>query len=376
MAGSWQAIDWNGLPVRAWVPEPTDRLLDAVTSRAQRRAARASEALQRQSDELPVGWEPLARLLLRTEGVASSQIEEVRAPLPDVAAAELDPHLASQAAGWVADNLNAVTQAIERVRPPLTLAVLHRWHRTLMRSADYLPAATVGAFRRQLGWIAGASPRIAAHVATPPDLVPAAMRDLLGFINRQDIEPTVQAAIAHAQFELIHPYADGNGRLGRILVSWVLVRRLGLRVPPPISVLLARDRPSYVGSLTGFREIGPTHWVEYFADTADEAARATGDLLESVGAVLADWEEQVSDLRSMAAGRQVVRLLAAHPVVSAEVAAAEVGVSTRAARTALDQLHDRGILAPYRPERRRRGRPSNLWVATRLLDVLATWGVA
>jgi Fic family protein len=374
--GTWTDIDWNGSRVRAWVPAPAAELLESVTGRTEQKARRASAALQTRTRELPIGWEPLARLLLRTEGVASSQIEDVRAPLPEIAAAELDPDFAGATAGWVVDNLNVVLQAVASTGSPLTVRALHDWHRALMRGADYLPAGSIGGFRQQVGWVGGATPRVAAHVATPPRLVPAAMRDLLAFVNRRDVEPTIQAALAHAQFELIHPYADGNGRLGRVLVSWLMVRRMGLRVPPPISVLLARDRSSYVGSLTGFRQIGPAHWVRYFTDIVTEAARTTGELLDGVEAVLGEWEQSLGDLRPMAAARDVVRLLAAHPVLSADLAAAELGVSTRTARTALDELHRRGIVQPYEPQRRRRGRPTHLWVAGRLVELVGRWGSA
>ena len=132
------------------------------------------------------------------------------------------------------------------------------------------------------------------------------MDDLVQFVNRDDVEPTVQAGLAHAQFELIHPYADGNGRLGRVLISWILARGLRLRVPPPVSVLLARDRTSYVSSLTGFREIGPGHWVQYFAEVVSEAARATDGLLTDVRLSWRPGRTRLADLRPMAAARRSV----------------------------------------------------------------------
>jgi Fic family protein len=345
-----------------------------VTAPAHRRAAAASAALRQCAGDLSIGWEPLARLLLRSEGVASSQIEEVRAPLPDIAAAELDPALASPSAGWVVANLDTVLLALTSTRSPLTAEALHTWHRTLMRSGGDLDERDIGGFRDRVGWVGGATPRVAAHVGSPPERIAAAMDDLLRFVNRDDVEPTVQAALVHAQFELIHPYADGNGRLGRVLISWILARGLELRVPPPVSVLLARDRSSYVSGLTGFREIGPRHWVRYFAEVVDEAARATEGLLADVRTVLAGWEESLTDLRPMATARNAIRLLADHPVVSAELLANALAVSQRSARTALAELHERGIVEPYQAQRQRRGRPTQLWVATRLVDLVAGWG--
>jgi len=84
----------------------------------------------------------------------------------------------------------------------------------------------------------------------------------------------------------------------------------------------------------------------------------------------------VEDLRPTATARDTIRLLAAHPVIAAEVVAGRLDVSARTARTALEELHGRGIVAPYEPPRRGRGRPTHLWVATRLLDAIAIWGSA
>ncbi|MGN6474197.1 MAG: Fic family protein [Mycobacteriales bacterium] len=373
---AWTGVEWHGHPVQAWVPDRAADFLDRLTQKTRRRAEEATASVGRAGSEIPAGWEPLARLLLRTEGVASSQIEEVRAPLPDIVTAEIDPDLASREAGWVLDNLHAVMAAIDAAQLPLTLETLHGWHAALMRSSAHLAPRHVAAFRDEVGWVGGASPRVAAHVGAPPGLIGNSMKDLLRFVNRSDIEPTVQAGIAHAQFELIHPYADGNGRIGRVLDTWLLTRRLRLSAPPPVSVALARDRMSYVAGLAGFRELGPDRWVRYFADVVETAATETDALLRAVHTQIEQWEAELSDLRVESAARRALKVLVAHPVVSAELLGAELAVTSRSARTALHTLHERGVVTPYQPVRQRVGRPTQLWLTSAFVDLITSWGVA
>src|SRR5271155_3109764 len=221
-------IEWNGRGVVAWVPAFLAAREVRLTEATVRLTERAAAAARRGSDALPAHWEALARLLLRAEGVASSYVEGVRAPVAEVAAAELDPTVGETAA-WVADNLAAVLQAVAEARQgPLEIESMHRWHRRLMTDQSQLPDHLIGASRDLQGWIGGSSPLDAALVVPPPDLIAPLLGDLVEYANRSDIDPVTQAAVAHAQFELIHPYADGNGRVGRILIGWILTRRLDL----------------------------------------------------------------------------------------------------------------------------------------------------
>jgi Fic family protein len=142
----------------------------------------------------------------------------------DIVFAEADGDATPTAAGWVAANLAAVGEALEEAHTgPRTVGSLRRWHRTLMTGSP-TPSRLVGVVRDEQGWIGGTSP-LDAHVVTPrPEHVPDLLDDLVAYVNRTDVDPVSQAAIAHAQFELIHPFADGNGRVGRVLIAWVLVR--------------------------------------------------------------------------------------------------------------------------------------------------------
>ena len=230
------AIVWNGTTSQAWTPEPLARQDFSLGPRAIRLTERAVAAAVAAGNHA-AHFGPLATLLLRSEGVASSYIEGLRTPLADVAAAEVGGAL-SEVASYVADNLGAVVGALGAPGRPLTRRALHDWHRRLMRSGGGLPEGMVGAYRSDQSWVGGTSPRDAAYVPPPPGLIEELMEDLIAFANDDTLDPVTQAAVLHAQFESIHPYGDGNGRIGRVLIGWVLARRLGISVPPPVSVVI------------------------------------------------------------------------------------------------------------------------------------------
>lgn len=374
MAGREVTIDWNGRRVTAWVPDAlVDRRI-ALTEPTVRRTEQAAAAAQQMTDRLPPGWDPLARLLLRGEGVASSYIEGVRAPLRDVIAAEIDPHV-GESADWVANLVAVVGQATTAGRAaPMSVELMHRWHRRLMQGPHaWLPPEMVGSFRTAQGWIGGASPLDAALVPTPPANIADLMEDLVAFLNSDSVDPVTQAAVAHAQFECIHPYGDGNGRIGRVLVGWVLVRRLRLAVPPPLSVSIATDRGGYLAGLTQFRLDAVDPWVRWFADVVSTASDATLGLFERVLDLVTEWEDSLATLRADSTARRVVRLLPQQPVLSAVTVAEHLDVSERAARSALVRLSERGIIEPYVPPHGTSGRPRHWWVAPQLLTVVASW---
>lgn len=375
MTGREIPIEWNGRRAVAWAPDllaDRDILLGEETIRKTERAAAAA---QRVTDLLPAGWEPLARLLLRAEGVASSYIEGVRAPLPDVAAAELDPAVGDPAE-WVANNLAVVAAATASGHDePLSPDVLNAWHARLMHGSAHawLPTAMIGRFRTAQGWIGGTSPLDAALVTAPPELVPGLMDDLVDYLNRDDIDPVTQAAVAHAQFECIHPYGDGNGRIGRVLVGWLLVRRLGLAMPPPVSVLIATERGGYLAGLTQYRLGEVDQWVRWFAGIVHDACNATLGLFERVLELTQEWKSRLADVRADSAVHRAVQLLPQHPVLSAATVAADLAVSERAARSALAMLAEHDIIEPFTPDHARPGRPRHWWVAPQLLAVVSSW---
>lgn len=362
------AVTWNGLQVDAvsppsiagWVAD-----LPAATARATERAA---GAILRFGDRSAGPAEVTARLLLRAEGLASSAIEGLRATAAEVAFAEATEE-GHTIAAWVADNLAVVAQALS-TPAPLTVGVLLDWHTRLMAHSANIADHHIGAWRTVLGWVGGPNPKLAAHVAAPADTVPELMADLVAFVNRTDLDPVTQAAIAHAQFETIHPFADGNGRIGRVLIGWIIKTRLGVAVPPPISLQIARDIGGYQSGLTLYREDRVEPWVRWFAEAAQGAAEDSTIVMELIEDIQAGWRQQTKDLRSDSAGRKLVEHLPSMPVVSTAMAARALGVSDQAARLGLEALAVRGILNELESKSATTGRPTRWWAAERLLDVV------
>jgi Fic family protein len=365
-------VTWNGAPVRAWVPDLLAGQDFEVGIRTARRTEQAVAAV-RASGGASARFEPLAFLLLRAEGVASSYIEGLRTPLADVAAAEVGD-TSNATATWVADNLTAVRYALGEAGRNLTIEDVHEWHRRLMGPTSRLTEEMVGAFRTAQSWIGGTSPISASFVPPPPERVQELMVDLVGFVNAEWVDPVTQAAVAHAQFETIHPYGDGNGRIGRILIGWILAHRTGISVPPPISVFIARDPGGYLAGLTRFRlgELDP--WVDWLAAEILYANEAAQGLMLRSEQLLKDWSGRIDDLRADATARLVLPVLVEHPVVSSDQVAERVAVSERAARTALTLLAERGILEPYDKAPTGPGRPRQFWVASELIAIVTTWG--
>lgn len=373
MPGAEVAIVWQGRPARAWVPDPLASLDLELSVGVARRTEQARAAVRLADAQLPTRWEPLVRLLLRAEGVASSNIEGLRAPPGLIALAETDPDAAGGTAAWIADNLTTLRAAVtDDVEKPLTVPTLQRWHSQLMQHGS-LPPEMVGRWRIAQGWIGGSSPLDAVFVPPPAEAIEGLMHDLIAFSNRSDLDSVTQAAVAHAQFETIHPYADGNGRIGRVLVSWLLARRERVLVPPPLSVLIARDSGGYLAGLHSFREGRLDAWVGWFADIVRRAGDAEATFVKRIEALLAEWRNALEDLRSDATARKVIEILPECPILSAALVAERIGVSERAARDALELLSDRGLVEPFESMPTGAGRPRRWWLAQPLIDALSAW---
>ena len=362
-------VEWEGRPVDAFAPAYLTEVGELGVA-AQLDAARAQGVLAASAVRHDRRLEVAARLLLRAEGVASSRIEAINAPADLVAVAGWDPSVGGSAA-WVADNLRAVDAALAH-DGDLTFEALFGWHRILLASADEHPAVHKGAWRDVLGWVGGPTPHRAAHVAAPPDRIEDLMADLVDYANGSHHDAVTGAALAHAQFETIHPFADGNGRIGRLLIGWMLHRRLGLAVPPPVSVAFLRDVGGYLSGLTLYRTTGPDAWVRWFSGTLEHAATSASATLAAVAELVDSWPARLEGVRSDAAAHRLVEHVMTHPALDAETTSTLLGVSLPSARSALDMLTDHGVLRVAEllggggP-----GRPRRWWVAGELLDLLA-----
>jgi Fic family protein len=318
---------------------------------------------------------PLARLLLRTESMASSKIEGVQTGVRELARAEAKVEAGGKASATALEvlaNIDAMqlamdeASAVDRFGMREILAI----HRRLMER-DINAKRIAGQIRTSQNWIGGNdyNPCGADFVPPPPEEVQGLLDDLCEAINDDRLPPIVQAAVAHAQFETIHPFADGNGRTGRALIHVVLKRRrVAPAYVPPISVVLAAARDRYIEGLTRFRGERVTDWIEQFAAAARSGARLAGAYLREVQQLIAAWRAKLSrpaPPRSDAAAWAVIDILPGYPVISAPVAAAVTGRSKPQIYEALEQLEAAGVLTLLSASRRNRG-----WEAVGMLDLL------
>jgi Fic family protein len=192
------------------------------------------------------------------------------------------------------------------------------------------------------------------------------------FCNREDLPAVVQAAIAHAQFETIHPFADGNGRTGRCLIHMIL-RRHGVsrRVVPPVSVVLAADARRYVDGLTVFRAGDVDGWCLAFADALTLAGERAVDLGREMAELRESWFERAGRPNRGSSARRLLDGLPGNPIVSVESVSRSLGVSDEAARTALNRLERAEVLRLVTVGRRNRA-----WAAMEVFELLDEFDAA
>jgi Fic family protein len=360
---------------RAFVPDPLidlDLVLAGDTAGIVSEAEAAIASLNSGAQPLMA---PLARLLLRSESVASSKIEGMQVDARSLARAEVAQDTGRSIGSEAADilsNIDAMQFAIERTTVAGRIATddFAAIQGVLMARAP--DAVTAGRFRTSQNWIGGNdyNPCGADFVPPPPEELGPLLDDLSRFCDDDALPPIVHAAIAHAQFETIHPFGDGNGRTGRALIH-VILRRRGLAPAfvPPISVVLARDKERYVRGLTDFREDRLDAWIEIFAAAAAQAGQLAERYATRVAELQESWRERLrthSSPRADAAAWAVIDTLPAHPVITVPVGVAATGRTKPAITNAVDQLVGAGVLVPLGESRRNRA-----WEADGLLDLIA-----
>lgn len=341
----------RGCDYRAYLPDPlADRSfsVDGAVAADVAQAELAVARLDARARAL-VDTEALARLLLRSESVASSWIEGILT------------------ASGVLANIDAMQFGIESVREgtKLDVGLLLKMHQRLLSRTHM--GAHAGTFRTVQNWIGGSgyNPCEATFVPPPAARVEPLMKDLCAFCNADDQPAVAQAAIAHAQFETIHPFADGNGRIGRALIQLILRRRgLSKRALPPISLMLARSRERYFSTLrataypgapdSASARKGTNDWIEFFAVAALQAAREAHDFEQRIDRLEERWRKRLGRVRTGSAIDLLLRSLPAAPVLTVHGAAEMTGRSFEAANNAVGALVEAGVLKPITMARRNR----------------------
>lgn len=323
-------------------------------------ATRALVEFDRGVGALPL---PFDAILLRTESASSSEVEQLTASAKQVALAEYGA-ARSRNAPLIAANTAAMRRAIDDAARIDETAIIDV-QRTLLAD-DPRSAWITGGWRDQQVWIGGrASPHTADFVPPHHERVPAAMADLVRFADRVDVPALVHAALTHAQFETIHPFADGNGRTGRVLLH-AMLRRAGVlkstTVPVSVGLLAARER--YFAALDAYREGDAGGIVATIVDSAFFALDRSRRLVDRMHEVRRSWGERLR-AREGSAARRALDLLPGLPVVSIARLAEALEVSTTAGAGAVERLVDAGIV-----EQLGSGARNRLWTVPEVLDAL------
>lgn len=326
------------------------------------------------------GLDVLTRFLARREAVASSAIEGLQVSMKQLALAEVDaalqgsellpsePPWGETNASLVLSNIRAVNEGVDH------LVETHPWRvEDLERVQALLVSPDLRGVRVRQNWVGGHSgtPIGAEFVPPPPKMLPDLLEDLVAYASGGLHSPLIQAALVHAQFETLHPFADGNGRTGRALIHAVLKRRLPTQgIILPISAALAARSHEYISGLMRFRleaEAGsPDHtaavdaWLTTFLDASEAAIEIVTDLARQVSDLKSRWHEEFSAFKSRQGRKREVRsdagprriydeILVSMPALTPQMVVEALGNMTEAgARRALTELVHAGILTAHK----------------------------
>lgn len=341
-------------------PNEADRLLESITVEIPARIARrqprlapevivaCEEAAQEVAalEARSVQLSGLGELLVRTEAVATSKIERINADMDEYARASIGADAGEQARRTAAAAEALTTLAASTSgHADLTNEAILAAHRALLAD-DPHERSWAGRYRQQQNWIGGSdfSPRTAVHVPPRHEDVEPLMDDLVRFANRDDLSAIAQAAISHAQFESIHPFTDGNGRIGRALMGAVLRRRgVTPTVTVPIAAAMLSDVDMYFDRLRDYREGDVDSLTLYVARAASTAASAAEESADRLAGMPAIWHASAPARRGSST-RNLIDGLLRSPILDIERAEAITGSSRARTYEAIDRLVDAGVL--------------------------------
>ncbi len=312
----------------------------------------------------------LIRLFVRREAVLSSRIEGTQATLGELLAAEAGAVVDRSPADLheVANYVVALEHGVKRLRSlPMSLRLVRELHEKLMGGVRG-DSATPGEFRRSQNWIGpgGCAPADATYVPPPVDELMACLGAWERFLHEDSLPPLVQIALAHSQFEAIHPFLDGNGRVGRLLITLLLIEKGVL--PSPLLFLSAyfeATRDEYYARLLGVTERGEwEEWLAYFLSGVAQQAEDAVDRIGRIGDLLASWRQQLAGSASRVP-ENAIELFAENPFWTINKLAERLGVAFTTAQRAIDRLESAGIVALAAEAKRNR-----VYCARALLGIL------
>ena len=357
----------GGEEVATFVPNPLPPCDPPLEMDSKRGAllARAEHALARLevAGEMVPSMDWFIYAFVRKEAVVSSQIEGTQATLVDLLEyeADADGRQPVEDVREVCNYLDALKYTRSQLESPkglpLSMRLLHEAHRRLMRGVRGQNKQP-GEIRRSQNWIGGTRPGNAAFVPPPPKEVPALLGDMEKYLHTEDaLPPLVRVALAHVQFETIHPYLDGNGRIGRLLITLLLHQWKLLKMPLLyLSLFFKRHRAGYYQLLGEVRKSGDWEaWTEFFlegvATIADEGVATARDLFSLVSA---DRQRVLAASGASVIAVRLLEQLPVHPIVTIPGIVKLLHTTKPTAGTAVKLLESIGVLVETSGKRRDR----------------------
>ena len=293
-------------------------------------------------------------MYLRKDAASSSQIEGTRATMIDAIAAEakIDTKIPDDVDD-ILHYIKALNYGIRRMRAdnfPMVLRFIRELHTQLMQKARATHFSDPGEFRKSQNWIGGTRPDNASFVPPPVDEMHHALNDLEKFIHANDTIPIVlKAGLIHAQFETIHPFLDGNGRTGRMLITFYLWKEGYLEKPVLfLSSFFKKHQKLYYEKLLGYHNGNVSDWVEFFLDGVVEIANEAIDTVEKITTLRERDLLKIQTLgkRASESAALVLPKLYAQPIVTVSVVQKWTGFTRAGAQTVIDRFIQMGILIP------------------------------
>lgn len=335
--------DYSGTPMtyRSAVPSPVATLTPTPSPEVSALAAEAERELWRLDADLGPRVSSFAPVLLRSEAASSSQIENLTASAQAIFSAELGART-GQNAEQIAANTRALQAAIE-LSQEISPQAVQQMHSVLMANQ---PRHLPGQWRDEAVWVGtrSDSPVGAEYVAPHHSRVPELMKDVADFVITSRAPALIVVAVAHAQFETIHPFTDGNGRVGRALAQATLRHRGVTRnLAVPVSAGLLADVSGYHGALMAYREGNLDPIVTAFVQASNRAVANTRQLAADIDAIRSDWNSRLTARRDSNAWR-LLDILTRRPVLNSAAASQELGVQQPNVYPPLRTLVDAGIV--------------------------------
>ncbi len=365
LTGVFVPVPSPGEPCRAFLPHPLPPDPPLVLDpELQDILSRASMALGRLDGFTAVLPDPALFLYsyVRKEALLSSQIEGTQSSLSDLLLFENEaaPGVPLDDVREVSNYVAAMTHGLTRLREgfPLCFRLLREIHAVLLakgRGSEKEP----GEFRRSQNWIGGTRPGNAVFVPPPPDCLPEATAAIEKFLHDDTIHTPllIKAALAHVQFETVHPFLDGNGRIGRLLIALVLCSQGALREPTLyLSLYLKAHRQRYYELLQAVRTEGDWEaWLRFFLEGVEQTAQqAASTASKLMNLATADTEKIKTLGRPAGTALQVHHLLQGQPILSVSLAATRLGLSFPAINSAFAHLEKLGVVREFTGKQRNR----------------------